>query len=141
LLPDSFPTPGNFRFQRGSRDLDWLVYRIIGERRLSGEDGSDLLGMLLSARGEDDKGMNDCQPRDEVLTLLPAGHDTTALALTWAWILLARHPRVEERLHSEITTALGTRPPTVADAPASQLRRTCCERDVAAVSNRVRDRP
>jgi cytochrome P450 len=73
--------------------------------------------MLLSARDETDRGMDDRQLRDEVMTLLLAGHDTTALALTWAWVLLARHPDVAERLRTEIGAVLGERPPTAADAP------------------------
>src|SRR5919202_1512728 len=78
LLPDSVPTPGNLRYRRSVHDLERLVYRILGERRSSGEHGDDLLGMLLSARDDDDgSGMTDRQLRDEVMTLLLAGPDTT----------------------------------------------------------------
>jgi cytochrome P450 len=115
LLPDGFPSPGNRRYRRAVLDLEHLVFRIISERRASGEDGNDLLGMLLSARDESGSGMSDRQLRDEVMTLLLAGHDTTALALTWAWVLLAQHPRAEAKLHTEIDTVLGGRPPTAAD--------------------------
>lgn len=117
VVPDTVPTPGNVRYQRAVRDLNALVYRIIAERRASGQAGDDLLGMLLSARDETDRGMNDRQLRDEVLTLLLAGHDTTALALTWAFVLLARHPEIDARLHAEVHAALGDRPPTAADGP------------------------
>jgi cytochrome P450 len=116
LLPDSFPTRGNVRYQRAVRDLHQLVHRILGERRLS-DPGDDLLGMLLSAKDETGRGMSDRQLRDEVMTLLLAGHDTTALTLTWGFTLLARHPLVERRLHDEIGAALGDRPPSPADAP------------------------
>ncbi len=116
LLPDAFPTPGNLRYQRALRELNELVFRIIGERRASGEFGDDLLGMLLSARDEDGRGMDDHQLRDEVLTLLLAGHDTTALALTWAWVLLAQHPEVEAHLHAELD-ALEDQPPSLVDLP------------------------
>jgi cytochrome P450 len=115
LLPDAFPSPGNRRYRRAVLDLEHLVFRIISERRASGEHGNDLLGMLLSARDESGSGMSDRQLRDEVMTLLLAGHDTTALALTWAWVLLAQHPRAEAKLHTEIDTVLGGRPPTAAD--------------------------
>ncbi len=105
------------RYQRAVRDLNALVHRIVGERRASGQPGDDVLGMLLSATDETGQGMNDRQLRDEVMTLLLAGHDTTALALTWAWTLLARHPIAERRLHDEITAALCDRAPSPADVP------------------------
>jgi cytochrome P450 len=115
LVPDTVPTPGNLRYQRALHDLHTLVKRITAERRKSGIDGDDLLGMLLSARDDTGRGMDDRQLRDEVLTLLLAGHDTTALTLTWAFVVLARYPEVEERLHNEIRAAIGDRPPTPGD--------------------------
>jgi cytochrome P450 len=115
LVPDSVPTPGNLRYRRAVRDLERLVYRILGERRSSGLHGDDLLGMLLSARDDDGSGMTDRQLRDEVMTLLLAGHDTTALALTWAWVLLAQHPPAEARLQAEVDAVLDGRLPTAAD--------------------------
>jgi cytochrome P450 len=118
LVPDSFPTPGNLRFRRAVRDLDSLVYRIIAERRHQGEHAPDLLAMLLDARDDDGRGMTDRQLRDEVITLLLAGHETTAIALTWTFLLLARHPAVAARLHEELDHVLGGRSPGVADLPA-----------------------
>jgi cytochrome P450 len=120
LLPDVIPTPGNLRYLRAVRDLDALVYRIIGERRASGEEARDVLGMLLAARDEAGSGMTDRQLRDEVMTLLLAGHDTTALALTWAFVLLAKHPEVNVRLHAQVDDVLGGRPPSSADVPRLQ---------------------
>jgi cytochrome P450 len=117
VLPDRVPTPGNVRYQRGLRSLHVLVERIVRERRASGEPGDDLLGMLLSARDEAGQGMTDRQLRDEVLTLLEAGHDTTALALTWSFVLLAQHPEEDERLFSDTLRVIGNRPPRVEDAP------------------------
>jgi cytochrome P450 len=117
FLPDSVPTPGNLRFRRAVRELDLLVYRIIQDRRATGEDPGDLLSMLLRAQDENGSGMTDRQLRDEVLTLLLAGHDTTALALSWAWYLLARNPEAEARLWAELDEVLDGRPPTVADVP------------------------
>jgi cytochrome P450 len=116
LLPDSVPTPGNQRYQAALHDLDDLVYRIIRERRSAADPGADLLGMLLSARDDEGCGMSDRQLHDEVLTLLLAGHDTTALALTWAFVLLAQHPSAAERLYTEIDTVIGGRHVSPADA-------------------------
>jgi cytochrome P450 len=117
LLPDSVPTPGNRRYMRSVRSLNALVDRIIAERRAKAAAADDLLDMLLGARDEAGQGMTDRQLRDEVMTLLLAGHDTTALALTWTFVLLAQHPAVEARLLAEVDGVLGGRPPTAADAP------------------------
>src|SRR5207302_10631796 len=76
-----------------------------------------LLGRLLWARDGAGRGMSGRQLRDEVLTLLLAAHDTTALALPWAWLQLALQPEVEARLQAAIDSVLGERPPTPADAP------------------------
>ena len=124
LLPDSVPTPGNVRYRAARRDLEQMVYRMISERRASGEMGDDLLAMLLGARDEDGYGMSDRQLRDEVMTLVLAGHDTTALALTWAWVLLARHPEVADRLRAELDTVLDGRLPTAADIPRLKYARS-----------------
>jgi cytochrome P450 len=117
LLPDAVPTPGNLRYQRAVRDLDALVYRIIGERRTTNAGEEDLLGMLLAARDEDGHGMTDRQLRDEVMTLLLAGHDTTALALTWALVLLAQHPAAASALMAEVDRVLSGRLPGSSDVP------------------------
>src|SRR5205823_3021634 len=88
-LPGHLPLPSTRRFERALAVLDEIVYRIIAERRRSGEDQGDLLSMLLAARDEDTgEGMNDTQVRDEVMTMFLAGHETTAVALTWAWYIL-----------------------------------------------------
>jgi cytochrome P450 len=116
LLPDSVPTPTMLRLRHAMRRLDELVYRIIGERRANDQDRGDLLSLLLQARDtEDGSGMSDRQLRDEVMTLVLAGHETTALALTWTWCLLAEHPQVEARLHAELDSELQGRAPQVAD--------------------------
>ena len=116
LLPDGIPTPTMLRLRRAVRRLDALVYRIIAERRASGEQRGDLLSLLLDARdAHDGTGMTDRQLRDEVLTLLFGGHETTAVTLTWAWYLLAKHPQVETRLQAELATVLGGRSPAAAD--------------------------
>jgi cytochrome P450 len=110
------PTPGNRRLLAGLNTLNTVVYAIIDERRTQPVDtnATDLLGMLLSAQDEETgEGMSDQQLRDEVLTLLLAGHETTATALTWTWYLLSQHPEVERRLHAELDTVLAGKLPTV----------------------------
>ena len=114
------PLPGNARFERAVATLDRVVYRLIAERRSAGTDRGDLLSMLLVAQDVegDGTGMTDRQLRDEVMTILLAGHETTANALTWTWYLLARNPEAEARLHAELDRALGDRPPGAEDMPA-----------------------
>ncbi len=88
------PTPSRRRFLRGVAALDEIVYGIIRERRASGM-GDDLLSDLLRAQDTDGTTMTDKQLRDEVMTMLLAGHETTALTLSWAWFLLASHPEAQ----------------------------------------------
>jgi cytochrome P450/acyl carrier protein len=100
---------------RPARDrLLALVSEIIDRRRASGAAGDDLLGMLLEASEGDG---DDPQVRDDVLTMLLAGHDTVANALTWTWTCLAEHPDADSRLAREIATVLDGRLPTVHDLP------------------------
>jgi len=120
-LLEKLPLPPQRRFQRARAKLDAVIYRIIGERRRSGEDRGDLLSTLLHAVDEegDRTGMTDEQVRDEVMTLFLAGHETTANALTWAFYLLAQNPEAESRLHEELGAVLeGGRPPTADDYAA-----------------------
>ncbi|HEY8989204.1 MAG TPA: cytochrome P450 [Candidatus Limnocylindrales bacterium] len=109
LIPTWLPTPGNRRLARAIRRLDEVVYDIIRERR-PGEDRGDLLSLLSLARDETGAGMSERQIRDEVMTLLMAGHETTALALTWAFTLLDRNPEARGRLEAELAAVLGGRP-------------------------------
>jgi cytochrome P450 len=117
ILDNRLPTPGHLRFNRDVRRIDRFVYRLIEGRRASGEDTGDLLSMLLAAQDEDGSGMTDKQLRDELMTIFLAGHETTAVALTWAWYLLARSPEAEARLAAELGEVLGGRAPTVEDLP------------------------
>jgi cytochrome P450 len=118
LLPHWVPTPANVKSSRAIRRLDQLVYRIIAERRASREDRGDLLSILLGAQDADDGSrMTDRQVRDEVMTLFLAGHETTAVALSWTWYLLAQHPDVDARLAEELRAVLGGRAPTADDMP------------------------
>ncbi len=116
--PERLPTPANLRFRRAILRLEGVIYGIVERRRKSGESTGDLLSMLLSARDEEaGEGMNDRQLRDEVMTILLAGHETTALNLAWTFYLLTRHPEAEAKLLAELEEALGDRTPTVADLP------------------------
>ena len=108
-LPPWVPTPANLRFRRALATLDWIVYGIIAARRASGDDTGDLLAMLMNARDDAGEAMSDRQLRDEVMTIVLAGHETTANALAWALHLLARHPDVERRLQREVDAVLGGR--------------------------------
>jgi len=123
-LLDKLPLPANIRWLRAKERLDSTIYRIINERRASGEDRGDLLSMLLLAQDEEGDGgsMTDEQLRDEAMTLFVAGHETTANALTWTWYLLSQHPDVEEKLHEEIDNVLAAKLPTAADV--ARLRYT-----------------
>jgi cytochrome P450 len=73
--------------------------------------------MLMSARDDDGDAMSDVQLRDELVTLFLAGHETTAIALSWTWYLLAHHPLVKDRLVAELFGEMDRRPATVADLP------------------------
>lgn len=116
--PLDVPTPSHLRLWAATRRMDTVAYGLIRERRERGEDTGDLLSMLLLARDEETgEGMSDQQVRDEVMTALLAGHETSSNALSWAWYLLAAHPEVEARMHAELDTMLAGRLPTVEDLP------------------------
>jgi len=116
-LLQKLPLPGNYRWLRAKQRLDETIYRIINDRRASGEDRGDLLSMLLLAQDEEGDGgsMNNQQLRDEAMTLFVAGHETTANALTWTWYLLSQNPEAEAKLHEEIDAILGGALPTADD--------------------------
>src|SRR3954471_14289240 len=109
LLPPAaryLPTPSMIQFRRAVRQLDDTVYGIIAARRRNDTDSGDLLSMLMQARDEDGGRMTDKQLRDEVMTFLLAGHETTALTLTWTWHLLAQHSALQEQLQNELQRVL-----------------------------------
>jgi cytochrome P450 len=116
-LETRLPLPANRQARRALHELDAVVYRIIAERQRSGGDRPDLLSMFLSARDEDTgERMTDRQLRDEVMTMLLAGHETTSLALSWTYFLLAGRPDVDQRVTEEARHVIGGRPGTLADA-------------------------
>ena len=117
-LPLWIPTPGNLRMKRAVRHLDEILFGFIRQRRAEQADKGDLLSLLLHARDEDDGSrMTDRQVRDEAMTLFLAGHETTALTLSWAWYLMAQHPEAEQKLWVELDSVLAGRVPTVDDWP------------------------
>lgn len=113
-IPDWVPTRRNRRYLRAIRALEGVIEEVVEERRATGTDGDDLLSSLLRA-GEDGEGMSDEQLRDEMMTFILAGHETTALTLTYALYLLATHPEHMTRLADEVDDVLGDDPPTADD--------------------------
>jgi cytochrome P450 len=112
-LPLEWPIPRNNRMRAAIHDLDAIVYRIIAERRADPGDRGDVLSMLLEARDDDGSGLTDTDVRDEIMTLMLAGHETTANTLAWTWYLLSQHDDAYARLLQEVD-ALG-HTPTVED--------------------------
>lgn len=116
LLPFSewlqkLPLPHSRRYRHARDSLNAIVFGIINERRKSGEDAGDLLSILLTTRDEaDGSTMSDEQIRDEALTLFLAGHETTAIALTWTLYLLSQNRETEARLHEELSNKLRRAP-------------------------------
>lgn len=111
------PLPSSRRFRSARRRLDTIIERLIDERLAGPGRHGDLLTMLLEARDEGGGGaMSRRQIRDEAMTILLAGHETTAQALSWTWYLLSQSPEAESRLHEELDRVLAGRPPGAADA-------------------------
>ena len=123
-LLQKLPLPQLRRFDSAKAKLDAIIYRLIEERRRSGEDRGDLLSLLLLARDPEGDGgqMTDAQLRDEAMTIFLAGHETTANALAWTWYLLSQNPEIEAKLHEEIAVVLGARLPAFEDV--AQLKYT-----------------
>lgn len=106
----ALPLPSSLRFKRAVRDLDAVIYRMIERRSRDGTTGNDVLSLLMQARDDETKGqMSEKQLRDEVLTLLIAGHETTANVLSWIFYLLSEAPAVDRRLHEEAKAVLAGR--------------------------------
>ena len=118
LIPDAVPLPGHLRYRRAIRTVERVVSHMIAERRASGlENRNDFLSRLMSAHDEAGNPMSNALLRDEAITLLLAGHETTALALSWTWLLLCQHPEAEARMADEISAVVGDRPATADDLP------------------------
>jgi cytochrome P450 len=118
-LPLSIPTPNNRRFSRAVETLDRQVYSVIRTARGAAADSDrvpTLLSMLLGARDADTgKQLTDQELRNEVITLFLAGHETTALLMTWGFVLLSKHPEVVAKMREEVDRVVGDRVPTAED--------------------------
>jgi cytochrome P450 len=133
-LLDHLPwVPVVARFLAARAELDTIVYRLIEARRSEPDAAGrpDVLAMLLAA-GDGPDGMDVRQIRDETMTIFLAGHETTAMALTWTWWLLSQNPAVEAKVRAELEAVLGSRAPTMDDVPALAFTR-----DVIAESMRL----
>lgn len=109
------PLPADRRTRAALELITHRIQTMVNQRRASGEDAGDFLSMLLLARDEQGCPMSDQQIRDEAMTIFVAGHETTAIALTWAFHLLGKNPDVYARLLTEVDRVLAGRPPTHAD--------------------------
>ena len=116
------PLPVVRRFRRARRTLDETVRALVAGRRTDPRHHDDVLGLLLEAEERGAEGAGPRQLRDDLVSLLVAGHETTAVALTWAWQLLGAHPDVDERLACELRTVVGDGP--IDPAAYSALRYT-----------------
>ncbi|MFB6300300.1 MAG: cytochrome P450 [Halobacteriales archaeon] len=117
FLPDWVPTPANRRYKAAKADLESILEELIAIRRETDTTDNDLLRILLTA-GDEEGFLTDREIRDQLITFLFAGHETTALALTYTWLLLSTHPRKREALLEEIDRVLGDNDPTMQDLPA-----------------------
>ncbi|MFC7489861.1 MULTISPECIES: cytochrome P450 [unclassified Knoellia] len=119
-IPARTPTPLNRRIRAARREFDALSHLLIAERRRStagqATSGDDLLGLLL------DGGLTDDEIRDELVTMVIAGHETVAAGLTWTLMLLAEHPAIQEEVHEEAAGLTGPPPLMGADAAAPVTR-------------------
>jgi cytochrome P450 len=114
LLPEWLPFGRFAGYRRAVARLDHVVYDVVARRRKE-QKGEDLLSILLDAQDEEGAGMDDDQLRDELITLLIAGHETVANALAWTWHLVALNPDAERHLFDEVDALAG--PPTAKDLP------------------------
>jgi cytochrome P450 len=116
-IRERIPLPSTLRYRRAIKHIDDVVYAIIRQRRECNDDPGDLLSRLLAARDESGNGMTDTQLRDESVTLILAGHETTALVLFYTFYLLNSSPEADRQLARELHDVLGGRTPTAADVP------------------------
>ena len=117
ITPLWIPTTQHREFSRGQQFLDARIRSLIQDRRAARHENQDVLSLLLAATDEAGQPLSDKEIRDELVTFLVAGHDTTATALTWTWLLLSQFQTVRARLAHELETVLGNCLPTVADVP------------------------
>ena len=135
-LLDVLPVIGPRRIKRAQeairahfQGMDAAIYRLIAEReKIRNEAPKDLLTRLVAAKDPDDGvGLSATEVRDEVITIFMAGHETTAVTMTWVWYLLSKHPAEEAKLHEELDAVLGDRIPTAEDLPKLPYTRMIIE--------------
>lgn len=127
-VPDAVPTPMNQRYRKAVQTVDRIVVDTIRARRAETERGHDLLSILMEAKDEDTgEGLSDAELRNEVVTLMIAGHETTAVGLSWALYLLSKYPGVRRQVRAEVERVLGGREPTVSDLAQLTLTRAVIE--------------
>ena len=119
MVPRWIPIPMWRRYREGIDEMEAVIETFVAAKRAELDDGDndDLISMLLAATDEDGEGMSEKLLRDELMTFLFAGHETTATALTFTWYLLSQCPEVEEQLVAELDEVLGDRPPEFGDVP------------------------
>jgi cytochrome P450 len=116
-LPKWVPTHANRKFDRTTTQLHEQIEGMIQKREASEADGDDLLSTLIRVAEHDNTTLSEREIRDNIAGMLMKGHDTTAVALTFTWYLLARNPHAEQKLHDELDTVLGDSRPTTDDLP------------------------
>lgn len=116
-VPAAVPTPLNRRLRAATQELDQVCRQLIADRRRAGGDEPDLLGQLLAA------GLTDRAVRDELVTMVVAGHETVATALMWTLLLLARHPEAQQRLRRELAALRPAHGSATGGLPAAALLR------------------
>lgn len=109
FMPIAVPMPGDRAFQRAVRSVDEVIYPLIQASREHAAD-DDIVSKLVLARDDAGEPLTDLQIRDDVVAIFVAGTETTALALTWLWVRLTRHPEVTERLQAEVDRVVGDGP-------------------------------
>lgn len=110
------PSGRSLFFEKERRQLEELIEPILSRRR--GGTGKDILSLLINSDDPMNPGLTDRDIKNEVITFVLAGHETTATALTWTWMLLAEHPDIAENMFTELDRVLGDRLPSMADVPA-----------------------
>jgi cytochrome P450 len=117
MVPRWVPIPMWRRYSEGIEEMEAVIEEFVAARRGEAGGNDDLLSMLLAATDEEGESMSEKLLRDELMTFLVAGHETTATALTFTWFLLAQHPAVERKLVAELEEVLGDGPATFGDLP------------------------
>ncbi|MFO0699050.1 MAG: cytochrome P450 [Nitrospira sp.] len=117
LIPLWIPLPRHRRFMRGFHVIEETIVRLIRDRRRSAEHRDDVLSLLLAAKDENGHPLSEKEIRDELMTFLLAGHETTANALTWTWFLLSQDDSVRDRMICELKESVGDRLPDATDLP------------------------